>query len=416
MKASFKYQRSIAVTSMIVLVVLLLTRCMNNDASQDKDNGKIEYSQFAGSASCANCHKEICNSHLTTAHYLTSGIANEKNIKGSFERGRNIFAFNFNASVAMEKRQQGFYQVEYVEGKEHTAKQFDVVVGSGTKGQTYLNWDKDHLFQLPITYFTATNQWCNSPGYPGKVVFNRPVTSRCMECHSTYADVTPASKQAPESFDKSKMIYGVDCEKCHGPAAEHVAYQTKNPTVKTAKFIINPSSLTRQQNLDLCALCHGGRLQKSKPSFSFKVGDLLTDYFKTNNTPQFAAEIDVHGNQFGLMTASKCFMQSKTMTCNSCHNSHKNEAGQVKVFSQRCITCHATEHVGSCKMSTAVGESISNNCVDCHMPLEQSRAIVVLLPGNDAPTPAKMRSHYIKIYPNETKKFMEQLKTTSVKK
>lgn len=416
MKALFRYRNSILVTGIIFFGALMFTQCINRDAAKSVTERKIDYSQFAGSASCGNCHKEICNSHSSTAHYLTSGIANEKSIRGSFEAGKNIFEFAQNASVAMEKRKDAFYQVEYFEGNEKLAKQFDVVVGSGTKGQTYLNWDNNRLFQLPITYFTATDQWCNSPGYPGRVAFNRPVTSRCMECHSTYATILSEAGKEPELFDRSKMIYGVDCEKCHGPAAEHVAYQAKNPTDTTAKFIINPAKLSRQQNLDMCALCHGGRLQKTKPSFSFVAGDALTDYFKKSATPQFASEIDVHGNQYGLMSASKCFMQSKTMTCNSCHNSHVNEAGQVKVFSQRCISCHTTEHVGTCKMTGTIGNTISNNCIDCHMPLEQSRAIVVLLPGKDAPTPAKMRSHYIKVYPNETKKFVEQLKSQPVKK
>ena len=56
---------------------------------------------------------------------------------------------------------------------------------------------------------------------------------------------------------------GVDCEKCHGPAARHVEFQTQNPKETIAKFIINPAGFSRQQSLDMCALCHGGRLQKT---------------------------------------------------------------------------------------------------------------------------------------------------------
>lgn len=416
MNPFFKYRRSVAVTVLIFSGLLIFERCMNN-GTETAGSKKPVFSQFAGSASCAGCHKEICNNHLGTAHYLTSGVADKNSIKGSFDTGKNIFQFAANTVVAMEKRKDSFFQVEYLAGREAAAYPFNVVIGSGTKGQTYLHWNKDRLFQLPITYFTAANEWCNSPGYPGKVVFNRPVTSRCLECHSTFAEPASTPDKQPEAFNRNTMIYGVDCEKCHGPGAEHVVFQTKNPGVKTAKFIINPASLSRQQNLDLCILCHGGRLQKTKPSFSFKVGDAITDYFALNDAvPQFASEIDVHGNQYGLMAASKCFMKSNTMTCNTCHNTHINEAGKTAVFSQRCISCHNTEHVAECKMRTAVGDGISSNCIDCHMPLEQSRAIVVLLPGNDVPTPAKMRSHYIKIYPNETKKFIEQMKSSANKK
>jgi Cytochrome c554 and c-prime len=374
------------------------------------DGKENEEKQFAGSASCANCHKEIYNSHIHTAHFLTSGIADEKNIQGDFREGKNEFVFNGNVTVAMEKRPTGLYQVEYVNGIEKRSGKFDVVVGSGTKGQTYLNWNQNRLFQLPITWFTAASQWSNSPGFPDKAVFNRPITVRCLECHSTYAKIISELPKKPDEFDRSAMIYGVDCETCHGPSAEHVAYQTQNPAEKKAKYVINPALLSRQQNLDMCALCHGGLLQKTKPSFSFTAGDALADYFKKDTSVQFSANIDVHGNQLGLLAASKCFIQSTTMTCNSCHNPHVNEAGQKAVFSQRCISCHTTEHVGECKMTNDIGTTIKNNCIDCHMPLEQSQSIVVLLQGADAPTPAKMRSHYIKNYPGETKKFIDSLK------
>ena len=142
----------------------------------------------------------------------------------------------------------------------------------------------NQLFQLPITYFTAANEWSNSPGYPDKVVFNRPVTSRCLECHSTYVNTISPPKKEPEEFDHYQILYGVDCEKCHGPGAKHVEYQTQNPKEIKAKYIINPAMLSRQQNLDLCALCHGGRLQKTNPSFEFIAGDKLSNYFVMDDT------------------------------------------------------------------------------------------------------------------------------------
>ena len=46
---------------------------------------------FAGSESCAGCHKDIYNSHIHTAHYLTTRPALQQYIKGSFETGKNEF-------------------------------------------------------------------------------------------------------------------------------------------------------------------------------------------------------------------------------------------------------------------------------------------------------------------------------------
>lgn len=287
-----------------------------------------------------------------------------------------------------------------------------MVIGSGTKGQSYATWLHSRLFQLPITYFTSAGQWSNSPGYPNKIAFNRPITSRCLECHATYVDKTSAEGIEPEEFDKNRMLLGVDCEKCHGPAEKHVEFQTQNPAEKMGKFIINPALFSRQQSLDMCGVCHGGRLQKTKPSFEFTAGDKLSDYFLIDTTAKDANSIDVHGNQYGLLVSSKCFSMSKTLTCNTCHNTHENEKGKTALFSQRCISCHTGKHTDAplCKMTASIGPEINKNCTNCHMPKMQSMAIAVLLQGNDIPTPAFIHTHLIKVYPDETKNILAFLK------
>ena len=120
----------------------------------------------------------------------------------------------------------------------------------------------------------------------------------------------------------------------------------------------------------------------------------------------------MHGNQLGLLQASKCFRLSKTMTCITCHNIHKNERGKTELFSQRCMSCHIEKH------KTIAGISNNNlikNCIDCHMPLQTSRSISFLLQGKEQPVNAKMRTHYITVYNDETKKFIEH-QTSSQKK
>ncbi|RYF79342.1 MAG: hypothetical protein EOO03_18245, partial [Chitinophagaceae bacterium] len=296
----------------------------------------------------------------------------------------------------------------YEDGKETKHRRFDIAIGSGAKGQTYMFWVENRLFQLPISYFAPANQWSNSPGFPNRIVFNRPITSRCLECHSTFAQTLSTVTNEPEEFDKSKMLLTVGCEKCHGPGAEHVTYQQQHPTDTTAKYIIDPSTFSRQQSLDLCAVCHGGRLSKTKLSFSFEAGEKLADYFSFDTIGRNAADIDVHGNQLGLLAASKCFTMSG-MTCNSCHNTHKNEKGQLATFSQRCMNCHTKAKNNFCKMSSTIGPSITENCIDCHMPKQSSRAIAVFLQGADAATAISMRTHYIKVYPEDAAKQMTSI-------
>lgn len=57
-------------------------------------------------------------------------------------------------------------------------------------------------------------------------------------------------------------------------------------------------------------------------------------------------------------------------------------------------------------MTGEIGPAIKENCIDCHMPLRPSKTITELLPGKATPTAALIRSHYIAIYPEETKKIL----------
>ena len=413
-----KYRFSALIIVIIFLCMFLFSTCINNENDKTiASPADTRYSLFAGSASCASCHKNIYDSHIQTAHFHTSEIATEKSIKGSFDSGKNTFIYNNGGIVEMKRIGNALYQAAYLHGIEKIKQQFNIVTGSGTKGQTFLTWSGDSLYQLPVSYFTSATAWCNSPGLPDKIVFYRPITSRCLECHATYAERV-SDQTEPERFDKTRMILGVDCEKCHGPAAKHVEYQTQNPSLKEAKFIINPANFTRRQSLDLCALCHGGRMQKIQPPFQFTSGDRLSDFFRIDTATKDAGNIDVHGNQYGLLAASKCFRNSKTMTCITCHNSHENEQGKVEIFSQRCISCHQDAHsdAGICKMTASMGDKIKNKCTQCHMPELPSKAIAVLLQGKDTLTPAKMHTHLIKNYPEETQKVLAFINATGKKK
>jgi hypothetical protein len=119
--------------------------------------------------------------------------------------------------------------------------------------------------------------------------------------------------------------------------------------------------------------------------------------------------MDVHGNQYGMLAASKCFRLSE-MTCNTCHAPHENETGKKEIFSQRCISCHSEPKKTACTKIGHDDKLLQTNCIDCHMPEQRSRAIMVLLQGENIPTPAFMRSHYISIYKEESERILSQKK------
>jgi hypothetical protein len=372
-------------------------------------------STFAqGSVACMSCHREIYESHIQTAHYHDSRPATKEFIKGSFEAGRNRFVYSTSVEVAMEQKDSGFFQTAFLNGKQYRSEPFGIVTGSGRKGQTYLYWNDGKLFQLPVSYFTPSDSWCNSPGYGADSPrFNRPITSYCLECHSTNVrTLFRSNKDYGDFFDPGQIIYGIDCERCHGPAAEHVAFHTAHPGEKSGKYIVNTRLLSRQQRLDACALCNSGSRFPLKPAFSFRAGDRLDDFSEPKFSPENVSTLDVHGNQYGLLTSSKCFRQSQ-MDCSSCHNVHVNEAGSVKLFSQRCMSCHnGTDHP-TCTVTPAAGLVLGDNCIDCHMPALASQKIVLGLSnvsGTGQAISNLVRTHHIAVYAESTKEYLKKMK------
>ena len=397
-------RRSLLVFAGIATGLFLLTQCVEKKQAPEVTIQNAYGEQFAGSDACISCHKETVEAHRKTRHYLASQPAVAPFVRGNFNEDSNTFVFNLRQYVKMEKRDSGYYQALYIDGMERRRHLVEMVIGSGTKGQTSVYHNGTKWFQLPVFYYATNNEWANSPGYPGQVIFSRYITSRCLECHSTYVRKVSDALTEPEDFDKTRIIYGIDCEKCHGAAQQHVDFHRQHPGDTVARHIVNPAKLSRTQNINLCALCHGGRMMKTAPSFSFRVGDTLDRFFHKDTSAKDATNIDVHGNQYGLLAASKCFQQS-AMTCNTCHSAHDNQRGMLQAYSAKCISCHNAQHGPECGLSASAGSAISTNCIDCHMPVQPSRAIVFLEQGSDKPIKASMRSHYIKIYPEETKKF-----------
>lgn len=406
----FSKYKPLLIAVFLTACVFIFSTCINHQQQTGTSvivtHDSVTIADFAGSTVCSKCHQQVYNDYLQTAHYLTSQPALEKYISGNFKNGSNTVEYDIGKIVKLEKRNDSFYQVYYHNKKEVVSRRFDIVIGSGVHGQTYLSWIGNHIIELPVSYFTQIHQWANSPGYPlSPIIFNRPVTARCLECHSTFAQTINYNPDIPPMFDAAKMVLTVGCEKCHGPAAKHVAFQESHPNDTVGKFIVNPNSLSRQLQLDVCALCHNGKLQEKKTPFQFVAGDSLSHYYDADDAARKAGLMDVHGNQLGVLSASKCFRLSKTMTCITCHDPHKNERSNTVLYSQRCQSCHTTQHKTIEGLTDAV---IKNNCIDCHMPMQESTSISFLLKKEKPPVNAMMRTHYITIYKNETKKFIEQ--------
>lgn len=346
---------------------------------------------FASDDQCLSCHKTY-NSFLTTAHHLTSRPASKDSILGKFNDV--LKTPEPELFYRLEARSGGFFQTGVLGTPPDAvsiSQRFDLVIGSGRKGQTYLYWGgNDQLFQLPVSYWTALASWVNSPGYGDRSLdFSRPVLPRCLECHaSAFEPLTDAN--VANRYRRTDYVLGVSCEKCHGPGAQHIALNSAPNAKPAQQAIVNPAKLTRERQLDLCALCHGGVGVAKTPPFSFAVGDVLEDHVQLEK-PKPDEPLDVHGNQLALLERSKCF-KSSNMTCSTCHDVHQvqRDAGY---FSDKCLQCHKVQ---SCGLYPRRGRALLGKCVDCHLPNQSSN--VIFSSHDRVRITPKVRNHWIKVY------------------
>jgi Cytochrome c554 and c-prime len=361
-----------------------------------------QHKNYAGDAACLSCHQDQSSSYVHTAHHLTSQPAGQDSLLGSFRDGSNVLMIADPATATdnpglyfkMEAKPGGFYQAAVAgwPGQlQKRSERIDVVIGTGVRGQSYLYWHGDQLFELPVSYWSEDSRWINSPGFKdGTMNFSRAVVPRCLECHATYIEPLSADPLTNQYLQKS-LVLGISCERCHGPGADHVKLRQSGAPGGDA--ILNPAKFSRDRQVDLCALCHNGiRSEELVAAFSYLPGQPLDNYL---HPPEgdMAVHPDVHGNQVGLLKKSRCYLSSPNMSCSTCHNVHQPERTPA-AYSDRCLSCHRMESCGAFK---TIGRKIAENCIDCHMPVEQTNAVFSQTAGRVIRP--KMRNHWIKVYP-----------------
>ncbi|MET0638280.1 MAG: multiheme c-type cytochrome [Chitinophagaceae bacterium] len=356
------------VLAFLTSIAALFIKCSGGVNTSSDPRGKY----YAGSAACMTCHKGVADSYIHSSHNKTSGLVSTGEMGSFLSSANRSFRYDDSSSVTAEKLGMDFYQTWHHAGQPNRSEQMQLTIGSGEKAQSYANWKDGQLMQLPLTYLSENNSWTNSPGFPvSSPYFKRPILSRCLECHASYAskqEIPSGPMQVIEKIDPSSIIYGIDCERCHGPSIDHVRFHEEYPDEKKSRFITSINTLTRQQKVDLCASCHSGNdMDMQREIFGFRPGDTLANYI----IPSFGNarnEPDVHGKQMQLLAASKCYRASQ-MTCQSCHDSHGPSPESQSVFVTKCMACHdKSSHATSLKNNAAA-------CINCHMPLQASKKL-----------------------------------------
>ena len=368
-------------------------------AKKSKSGSKINAAGYLGAESCQECHADKYDTFIHTAHHQTSRLASLQEITGPLngERSQMRTLHPEIRFEMLERDDTAFQRVSFFDWQFEVPMQ--LIMGSSKMAETYLYWHGEKLFQLNCTYLTEPDAWINSPGYlDGDAAYARPIISGCLDCHSTYVEL----KKEPNLYATESLILGISCERCHGPGQQHVDYHRANPNEKKSEYMVVPSKLSREREMDVCGQCHmGNKAPKAAGAFQFRPGDRIEEHYELLEDHDESANSVHASNQIGRLALSACFQESE-MACVQCHNPHKNERGMTEVFSQRCLKCHQENQ---CGMHENLGPKLRENCIDCHMPKRATDKLRVETSVGQIFPP--LRDHHIRVDQKATENYLK---------
>ena len=204
---------------------------------------------------------------------------------------------------------------------------------------------------------------------------------KCVHCHSTgFGWVT-------DRQELRVAEYGISCEACHGPAAQHVR-KNRNPFRRFALHtstndditIVNPAELGAVRSIQACAVCHMAVSQYTLRCYDPGRDD-LDDIRRSppvemrNSMPnRFWPDrmVRVGGREGPAVFDSPCFTTDGNFTCLSCHSMHKSAPDdQLKAgmrTNEACLQCHQDYRTKLSDHTHHRANSSGSRCYNCHMP------------------------------------------------
>jgi hypothetical protein len=361
---------------------------------------------YVGDAACVNCHFGIHDAyrHHPMGRSLTP-VAEAKSLPPLGEAHNNPFtAFGSVFHVEKHGKKLQHRQVRLDgDGKPifETGAEAHFLIGSGTRGYSFLTNRDGYLFQTPVSWFSQKKIWDKSPGFAQDSLAGRPTSPECLFCHSNH--VVPVAGHANRYEEPVFRGHAIGCERCHGPGEVHVNDPGHTDASSGADYtIVNPRHLEPALREAVCQQCHLAALARfvrpGRGVFDFRPGLPLESFWglyvlAEDRTSRKAV------NHVEQMYLSRCFKASSgTMGCITCHDPHHAVSGAERVayFRDRCLQCHAeqsqksevrsrvgTAHravggahpteavsVVGCALSLEVRQKKQpdDSCMGCHMP------------------------------------------------
>jgi predicted CXXCH cytochrome family protein len=334
---------------------------------------------YAGAKSCVPCHAAASHAWSLSRHSKMIQAANAVAVLGDFSRGPLTLR---NSPYRLSARDSGYYITEsYLTGKP-VERRVDYTLGS-RRIQHYLTTLPDgRIVLLPPTWDVLRKNWFHNldisdpEDAPGIQI--QLWNKSCYGCHVSGEQKNYDVEK--NAYKTSWIDFGIDCERCHGPASEHVTfYRNRAQKGKPTHDIVMQTKLDHKRNTMVCAQCHSLR-----DIFvdNFRAGDDYFDHFQPilefSQPESEDANYWPDGRPRRFSTdalgfwQSECFLKGKT-TCLDCHvtahNTNIDRNPQLKPDANAlCTRCHAAEGKNLTAHSHHSESSTGSSCIECHMP------------------------------------------------
>jgi hypothetical protein len=377
--AGFTWKRLIWGIGVSALLVLLGSGTPSSLFAQFTTSDRISQPEFwptqaryprdlyAGAESCAGCHKAIVESARLTPMAHAAMRASESHVFRSNPR----LSFTHDQYRYDIRTESGTSIYTVMDGMKQESAELAWAFGANV-AQTWLFKKTDgEIYEGRVSYFQTLNDLDFTPGralasyQDADEAMSRRVgraeVYQCFGCHTTASGMG-------SNFDDTKLIPGVSCEACHGPAQAHVDVMEglsdersmRGPEENTKEVIFNPKKLTPEESVDFCGGCHGSYWDINLAGGG-GVGKVRFQPYR--------------------LEQSKCWNKNDArLTCISCHDPHKALDAVTTDYDHVCLSCHltkaATVRNGSERdlarqKNTHPGEVCpvaQKDCVSCHMP------------------------------------------------
>jgi hypothetical protein len=373
---------------------------------------------YVSSRACMACHPDQYSSWHDSYHRTMTQAASPESILAPFD-GRTVTE---TYHYRLERRGEEFWAVSDDPNWAPRSERRVVLVSGYHHHQIY--WfetgEGRALGRLPFFYRIEEQRFAPfqavflAKDLPTDFSLGAKWNSACIRCHAT--DPRPGFGDFTH-LDTKVAEFGIACESCHGPGAEHIA-KNRNPLRRYLlhfsdsgdESIVNPRRLSAPRAMDVCAFCHSVHVFRDIPTAldfsehgpSFRPGQDIRDFWhivhagdstspivqgNLKRDPHWLEDrfwpdgvVNVVGREYNAVAASPCY-RGGNFGCISCHELHQRKSdtrsrkewanqqlGPGMDGDEACLQCHK-EMRGAVEAHThhAVA-SPGSRCQDCHMP------------------------------------------------